>query len=45
MIDYARCMKIIMSSSFSGLLSIKYEGEEDPYEGIRKAKELITRYL
>jgi sugar phosphate isomerase/epimerase len=44
-IDYARCMKIIKSIGFSGVLSIEYEGEEDQFEGIRKTKELITRYL
>lgn len=44
-IDYARCMRIIKASGFSGVLSIEYEGEEDQFEGIRKTKELINRYL
>lgn len=43
--DYKRCMEIIKRSGFDGVLSIEYEGEDDQYEGIRKTKELILRYL
>lgn len=44
-IDYARCMEIIKRSGFDGVMSIEFEGDGDQYEGIRKTKELITRYL
>jgi sugar phosphate isomerase/epimerase len=44
-IDYARCMQLVKSSGFSGVLSIEYEGEGDQFEGIRKTKELIIRHL
>jgi sugar phosphate isomerase/epimerase len=44
-IDYARCMEIIKRSGFDGPLSIEFEGDGDQYEGIRKTKELISRYL
>lgn len=44
-IDYRRCLEIIKRSGFDGVLSIEYEGEEDQYEGVRKTKELILRYL
>jgi len=44
-LDYRRCMEIIKRSGFDGVLSIEYEGEDDQYEGIRKTKELILRYL
>jgi sugar phosphate isomerase/epimerase len=44
-IDYGRCLEIIKGSGFAGVMSIEYEGEDDQYEGVRKTKELILKYL
>lgn len=44
-IDYGRCMQIVKSSGFKGVLSIEYEGEGDQFQGIRKTQELISRHL
>jgi sugar phosphate isomerase/epimerase len=44
-IDYGRCLDIIKASGFDGVMSIEYEGEDDQYEGVRKTKELILKYL
>jgi L-ribulose-5-phosphate 3-epimerase len=36
-IDYPRIMKIIRGSGYTGALSIEYEGNEPPLEGLRKS--------
>ena len=44
--DYERMLKIVHDSSYSGVISIEFEGHDlDPIAGSRKTKELILRGL
>jgi sugar phosphate isomerase/epimerase len=44
--DYVRMLKIVHDSSYSGVISIEFEGHDlDPIAGSRKTKELILRGL
>jgi sugar phosphate isomerase/epimerase len=40
-LDYPRIMQIIRDSGYNGALSIEYEGDEDPLEGVRKSIEMF----
>jgi sugar phosphate isomerase/epimerase len=43
--DYARMMKIIKDSGFTGYMGIEYEGEKlSEEEGVRKTKTLLEKY-
>lgn len=42
--DYARLMKTVVESGFTGIVSIEYEGKElPPVEGVRATKKLLER--
>lgn len=44
--DYTRIMKIVKDSGFKGYAGIEYEGSKvDEYEGIKKTKVLLERFL
>jgi sugar phosphate isomerase/epimerase len=45
-IDYARLMKIVKASGFSGYIGIEFEGiNQSEEEGIRKTKALLERFI
>jgi sugar phosphate isomerase/epimerase len=45
-VDYARMMKIIKDSGFSGYIGIEFEGHDiPPAEGILATKKLIERHI
>lgn len=43
-IEYGRILSYLKMVDYQGALSIEYEGEEDPVEGIKKTRDLIRRY-
>ena len=42
-LDYPRIIDIILKSGFRGCVSIEYEGEGEPIEGVRKSVEMFKR--
>lgn len=42
-LDYPRIIQIIRSSGYIGYLSVEYEGNENPVEGVRKSVEMLQR--
>jgi sugar phosphate isomerase/epimerase len=43
-IDYRMCMDALKSVGYSGVISIEYEGDGDPVDGIKRTRELIEKY-
>jgi len=43
-INYSAAMQAIRAAGYDGVLSIEFEGEGDPAEGIRKTRALIEKY-
>ncbi len=43
-INYSAAMQAIRAAGYDGVLSIEFEGEGDPADGIRKTKALIEKY-
>ncbi|HKS95023.1 MAG TPA: sugar phosphate isomerase/epimerase family protein [Terriglobia bacterium] len=43
--DFAKCMEIAKHAGFKGVYSIEYEGSGDPYDGVQKVVDELTRYL
>ncbi|MFB3077656.1 MAG: sugar phosphate isomerase/epimerase family protein [Lysobacterales bacterium] len=41
--NYPRIFEIFRDSGYTGYLSIEYEGEGDPIEGVRKSAEMLQR--
>lgn len=44
-IDVERCIDIHRAAGFDGYLAVEFEGEGDEREGLRKAIELLRRYI
>ena len=42
-LDYPRIIEIILKSGFRGCISIEYEGEGEPIEGVRKSVAMFKR--
>lgn len=42
-LNYPRIIEIIRDAGYSGYLSIEYEGDGDPTEGVRKSVEMLRR--
>jgi len=42
--DFAKCIAIAKRASFKGVYSIEYEGTGDPYDGVQKVIDELTRY-
>jgi L-ribulose-5-phosphate 3-epimerase len=43
-IDYGAALGALQAAGYDGVISIEYEGEGDPLEGIRQTRALIERY-
>lgn len=43
-IDYGAALSALRAAGYDGIISIEYEGDDDPVEGIRKTQALIERY-
>jgi L-ribulose-5-phosphate 3-epimerase len=43
-VEYGRVLSYLKMVDYQGALSIEYEGEEDPVEGVKKTRDLIRRY-
>lgn len=43
-IDYGAALGALRAAGYDGIISIEYEGDDDPVEGIRKTQVLIERY-
>lgn len=43
-IDYRMCMSALKLAGYNGVISIEYEGEGDPADGIKRTRELIEKY-
>lgn len=41
--DYPRIIQIILKSGYSGPLSIEYEGNENPADGVRHSVNMLRR--
>jgi len=44
-IDMERCVNILKKTGYDGYLSIEFEGSGDEFEGVKKSKQLLKRYL
>ncbi len=44
-IDINRCIQILKKAGYDGYLGIEFEGDMDEYEGIKKSKSLIEKYI
>lgn len=44
MIDYKRAMAVLTEFGYDGVISIEYEGRDDPYQGVLKTRDLIEKY-
>ena len=44
-IDYDKVFEILRRAGFTGWVSLEYEGREEYDEGIRKSRELLSKYL
>jgi L-ribulose-5-phosphate 3-epimerase len=43
-IDYRMCLSALKSAGYNGVISIEYEGDGDPADGIKRTQELIEKY-
>ncbi|HEV2492598.1 MAG TPA: sugar phosphate isomerase/epimerase family protein [Terriglobia bacterium] len=43
--DFAKCVEISKHAGYRGVYSIEYEGAGDPYDGVQKVVDELTRYL
>jgi sugar phosphate isomerase/epimerase len=43
--DFPKCVQTSKAAGFKGVYSIEFEGEGDPYEGVRKVVEELQRNL
>jgi sugar phosphate isomerase/epimerase len=43
-IDYRMCLSALKSAGYTGVISIEYEGDGDPADGIQRTRELIEKY-
>ncbi len=43
-IDYRMCLSALKSTGYQGMISIEYEGDGDPADGIKRTRELIEKY-
>jgi L-ribulose-5-phosphate 3-epimerase len=43
-IDYRMCLSALKAAGYAGVISIEYEGDGDPAEGIKRTRELIEKY-
>ena len=43
--DFARCMRIMNSSGFRGIVALEYQGEKDPYPMLDKGLALTLQHL
>jgi len=43
-IDYRMCLSALKSTGYKGMISIEYEGDGDPADGIKRTRELIEKY-
>ena len=43
--DFPKCVQTSKAAGFKGVYSIEFEGEGDPYEGVRKVVEELKRNL
>lgn len=43
-VDYARLLKILRDAKYKGAISIEFEGEGDPIEGVKKTRDLIVKH-
>lgn len=42
-IDYFRMMKIVKDAGFTGYVGIEFEGQSDPYEGVKDTRNLLMK--
>jgi sugar phosphate isomerase/epimerase len=43
--DLDACLQLVTESGYVGPLSIEFEGQGDPYGGVRRAKDHLTRFF
>jgi len=43
-IDYGMCLSVLKAAGYGGMISIEYEGDGDPADGIKRTRELIEKY-
>jgi sugar phosphate isomerase/epimerase len=43
-IDYRMCLSALKAVGYNGVISIEYEGDGDPVDGIKRTRELIEKY-
>jgi sugar phosphate isomerase/epimerase len=43
-IDYGMCLSALKSAGYNGTISIEYEGDGDPADGVKRTRELIEKY-